>query len=120
MSGPNQSLVLPFADFIPKARLLVYVTRALNPIVTTLEEHGYSVGWRVTLLVPPVYGMHLNYADCAILEILTPFAFRVDLDTSQEDLFVAPTFPPPFTPAQVIPQSGETINNLTPIPLSLA
>lgn len=120
MSGPNQSLVLPFADYIPKARLLAFVSSTILATVTTTEDHGYSVGFRVTLLVPPKYGMSLFYVDCLILEVPSTTSFRTDLDLSQSDPFVSPSFPPPFTQAQVIPQSGETINNLTPIPPSLA
>lgn len=120
MSGPNQSLVLPFADYIPKARLIAFISATLLATVITTEEHGYSVGFRVTLFVPEGYGMALRYVDCLILAVLSPISFQTDLDLSQSDPFVAPSFPPPFTQAQVIPQSGETINNLTPIPPSLA
>lgn len=120
MSGPNQSLSLPFADYIPKARLIAHVTTTLEAIVVTTEEHGYSAGFRITLLVPVGYGMSLEYVNCAILEVIDELSFRTDLDLRLSDLFVSPSFPPAFTQAQVIPQSGETINNLTPIPESLA
>lgn len=120
MSGSNQSLVLPFADYIPKARLIANVTSTKDAVVTTTEEHGYSAGWSITLLVPPEYGMTLLFQDCRILEVIDAISFRTDLDLSQVDQFVAPSFPPSFTQAQVVPQSGTTFNNLTPIPPSLA
>lgn len=120
MSGPNQSLVRPFADYIPKARLIAHITNDLQAVVTTTEEHGYSTGFRITLLVPQAYGMYLLFRDSVILEVIDPFSFRTSLDTRLEDPFVLPSFPPAYTQAQVIPQSGNTINNLTPIPTTLA
>lgn len=119
MSGPDQSLVLPFADYIPKRRLIANITNTISAIVTTTEPHGYGTGLFVTLLVPQIYKMTILYVSTPI-EVLSATQFRTALDLSQKDPFAFAIFPPAFTQAQVIPITGQTINNLTPIPPSLA
>ncbi len=96
-------------DFVPKRRIIIDVTRALNAVVTTSEEHGYETGLEVRLIVPKSYGMELNFIPTEItVDTTTQFTTRVD--TRSQDPFVTPTFPPGFTDAQTVPISGETDN----------
>ncbi len=93
------------SDFVPKRRLISDVTNALHAVVMTTEDHGYEDGQIVRLFVPLAYGMSLNYVQARI-EVVTSNSFETDVDTREEAAFVAPTYPPPFTPAQVVPISG--------------
>lgn len=97
MSSPN---------FIPKRRLLSGVTVASRCVVTTTEDHGYSVGQSVDMHVPKRYGMSLPGITAKITAIPTATTFILDLDTVNQAPFVAPTAPPFFTPAQVVPADG--------------
>ncbi len=96
-------------DFVPKRRLVVDVSRALNAAVTTDEEHGYETGLEVRLIVPLAYGMELQFVP-TIIQVTSPTQFTTTVDTRSQEPFVTPTFPPSFTNAQVVPISGETDN----------
>ncbi len=97
------------SNFVPKRRLLSNVTNALRAQVTTIEDHGYENGQLVRLIVPLAYGMSLNYIQ-ALIEVVSSNEFLTNLDTRNQNPFVTPTFPPGFTPAQVVPITGVVDN----------
>jgi len=101
------------ADFALKRREVSAVTQAKEAEVTTTEDHGYSVDQLVTLVVPVNYGMNLNYISGKILSIPTSTTFTVNIDTSAQNPFVIPTYPPAFTTAQVLPVTGTEDNLAT-------
>ena len=93
-------------NFVPKRRLLSDVTVASRCTVTTTEDHGYSVGQSVDMHVSARYGMSLPGITAKITAIPSATTFILDLDTANQAPFVAPTFPPVYTPAQVVPADG--------------
>ncbi len=107
--GPSQ-FQLSDADFIPKRREISAITNALLPTVTTTEDHGYEVGQFVRLVVPDAYGMGLPYVKTQILTVPTDNTFTCDVDTSQLNSFLVPTYPPGFTTAHVVPITGQEVN----------
>lgn len=98
-------------NFIPKRREISAVSNATRAVVTTTENHGYSAGQVVRLIVPSEYGMSLFFVVANILSIPTDTTFVTDIDTSNQSSYVAPTPPPGFTQSQVVPISGIEQNN---------
>lgn len=97
------------SDFVPKRRLVSGVTNAFEAVVTTTEDHGYETGLVVRLFVPSSYGMAIY--EQGKINVLSDTSFSVTIDTTNLEVFSAPTFPPTgFTSAQVIPISGATNN----------
>jgi len=105
------------SNFQPRRRLISAVTNALQAVVTTTEDHGYSVGQVVRLLVPAIYGMTVEYVEATIVAIPATDQFTVDLDTSALDAYAEPAVPyttgsdPSFTQAQVTPITGVEDND---------
>lgn len=97
------------SDFVPKRRLIVDVSRAVNAVVTTSEDHGYETGLDVRLIIPLAYGMELQFVS-TLIEVTSSTQFITTVDTRSQEPFITPTFPPSFTNAQVVPISGETDN----------
>lgn len=97
------------SNFIPKRRLISDITVAERAIVTTFEDHGYSSGFEVRMWVPLDYGMNFFFIATTIT-VTSTTEFSTNLNTLFQSPFVAPTAPPGFTDAQVIPISGATDN----------
>lgn len=93
------------SDFVPKRRLLSEVSRGVQAAVTTTEAHGYETGFRVRLIVPKAYGMDLDYVETNIT-VTGETTFNTDLNTVSQLAFSAPSTPPAFTQAQVVPITG--------------
>lgn len=96
---------MTFDAFVPTAQLVTNVTNGVNAVVTTASNHNFNVGDAVRLIVPVAYGMIVTYLQVIVLAI-TPTTITTNLDTSQLQPFVTPTFPPAFTSAQVTPITG--------------
>jgi|SRR5690606_39343153 len=94
------------SDFIPKRHRIIDVSNEQFAMVTTQLANGYELDQIVRLIVPPAYGMSLNYVQAKIIEILSTTSFKTDIDTRNNKIFVEPTFPPAYTEAQVVPISG--------------
>lgn len=90
-------------DFVPKMKLVGAITNAMNAVVTTTADHGYSSNTHVVLFVPKTYGMFLDYVD-VVITVTGLNTFSTDLDTSGMDAFVPPALVH-FTPAQCMPAS---------------
>lgn len=108
---PNPQISQGQPDFVAKARLVSNVTNARNAVVTTTEDHGYQDGYVVTLIVPQAYGMYIPFKNGTIT-VISPTSFEININTLPLKSFVAPTYPPAFTPAQVIPISGFVGDNI--------
>lgn len=102
-----------YTNFIPKRRLISAISNAVFATVTTTEDHGYDEGLVVRLIVPSNYKMTLEWVQARILSVPTDDTFVCDVDTSDMDAFVAPSYPPGYTNAQVVPMSGVELNNIT-------
>ncbi|NGX57244.1 MAG: hypothetical protein K940chlam3_00130 [Chlamydiae bacterium] len=102
----------PAANFTPVRRLISAVTIAEQAVVTTTADHGYSTGDWVRLIVPGVYGMVIDYEPTKIT-VTSTTQFRTNVDTSYRLAFVAPTAPPAFTNAQVVPFGGVSVTDVT-------
>lgn len=103
------------SDFVPQLQLIVQVTNSVTAEVTTAEDHGYNTGMVVRVNVPAIYGMSL-FNQTPIV-VTSPTTFTTQIDTSQMNAFAIPTPYPPnaFTPAQVIPMTGQEMNIATPV-----
>jgi len=102
-------------DFTPKRRAISNVTVAANAVVTTTEEHGYELNQKVRLHVLAPNPMVIDGKEANILSIIDDFNFTTDYDTSLLFTFSAPVFPPPYTPAHVVPITGTVENRAGPL-----
>ena len=81
----------------PSARVISSITQAASAVVTTLVDHGYSVGQRVKFKVPhSVYGMvEINDLTGVITAVSAagawPQTFTVNIDTTGFTAFTFPT-----------------------------
>lgn len=117
---PNVFPVTPErADFVPKRRLISNVTVGTKAVVTTTEPHGYTTGQLVKLHVNKAYQMVLDGVQTLVtLDPADPnndVNFVTTVDTTNQSSFSAPTFPPAFTQAQVVPITGDTQNIAGPL-----
>jgi hypothetical protein len=104
-------------NFIPKRRELSAVTNATRAQVTTTEAHGYEEGQFIRLIVPKIYGLHLDYVKAKILSIDSTTQFTTDLDTSSLKTYTTPPTPdstnPAFTQSHCVPISGVEDNDVS-------
>lgn len=103
------------SDFVPQLNLIIAITNEVNAQVTTAEAHGYNTGIVVRVNVPFIYGMNLFVQSEIVVTSSTMFTTQID--TTQMNAFVIPTPYPPnaFTPAQVVPVTGQEMNIATPV-----
>lgn len=106
---------LDLADFVPKRRDIINITVAKKAIVTTTKPHEYFTGQFVRLHVVSPNPMVLDTIKAEVtIDSSDPnndVNFITDIDTSKQFAFNAPTFPPPFSEAHVVPISG-TVKNI--------
>lgn len=102
----------PPADFIFKRREISDVTNTKDCLVTTVEEHGYELGQFVRLHVSPRYGMVLNGVKTKIISIPSTTSFTTNLDNSQNNVYVTPTYSDGngFTQSHCVPITGTEQN----------
>lgn len=97
------------ADFEPDRYEITAATVAQECVLTTSADHGYSVGWRVRVEIPKVYGMSIDYQEATVVAIPASNQLQIDLDTRQQAAFSSPSIEPRQV-AQVMPISGQTLN----------
>lgn len=102
------------SDFVPQMHLITSVTQGPNAIVTTQDPHGYYTNMFVRVNVPPIYGMTI-FEQTQIV-VLSATMFQTQINTSNMNSFIIPNIYPPlaFTPAQVVPITGQEMNIATP------
>ncbi len=111
---------LDLADFEPKRREISNVTQAAAAVVTTTEDHLYSVGLDVRLHVEQAFDMVLDGVEATITAIPTTTTFTTDVDTSELFAYNTPTFPRStspqgFTQSHVVPITGDVKNVSGPL-----
>ena len=92
-----------------RLKLISNVTNAVNSVITTTTDHGYSTGMYVLVNVPRSYGMQLNNVTGKII-VLSSNTFQTNIDTTRLLAF-SPLAPgSQSTLAQVSPISGFFFN----------
>ncbi len=91
-------IVLQEQLFYPRRRVIVNITQAVQPVVSTSRPHGMTAGQAVRFLIPNVSGMvQLNatsdnrYQYGSILLVIDDYNFVIDIDTSGMTPFSWPT-----------------------------
>jgi len=99
--APN---VETYSMFTPSNRNIANISKAASGVVTTLVDHGYSVGQKVKFHIPADYKMiELDSVEANITAV-TASTFTIDIDTSGYTAFVFPTYDKtPFVYADVVP-----------------
>lgn len=107
--------------FYPVRRRITAITSANPAVVTTAEDHGYTVGQEVRFSIPSAFGMiqldnQFSFStgnQFATITAVTAHTFTINVDTTG---FTAFTFPlaaaVPFTPAEVVPFGENTAQAL--------
>ena len=110
---------LDLADFVPKRRRISNVTKSKEAVVTTTEPHGYITGQFVRLHVVAPNPMILDSVKAKVTidpnDPNNDVNFVTDYDTSNLFSYAAPTFPPAFSQAHVVPITGDTKNIAGPL-----
>jgi hypothetical protein len=101
------------SNFQPRRRLISAVTLADQSEITTTEAHGYEVDQLVRIIIPDNYGMKVDYEIAKIKTVPSTTTFTSNLNTSSQSAFVAPTEPPSFTQAHIVPITGNELNDIT-------
>ena len=76
----------------PSNRVIANITKASSAVVTTLVDHGYSVGMRVKFKVPSVNGMVELDGVSGDITAVTDSTFTVNVDTSGMSTFTFPQY----------------------------
>ena len=94
--------------YVPLARIVSNVTNDYPARVTTTENHDFTEGQSIRLIVPDAYGMAVNARGLII--VVNDTVFDIDVDTSDLLAFVqpvaVPNTPSAFTDAQAVADSG--------------
>jgi hypothetical protein len=102
---------VPFeVDYVPQPRELASVTNDIEAMVTTTEPHQYVTGQVIKFFVPMGFGMYELNSLQVKLTVVDDISFTIPVDSRQFNPFVVPSFPPAYTPAQALPQTGEGYN----------
>lgn len=101
--------------YYPRRRFIGNITAAGNAIVSCTADHGLTVGQKVRIVVPDVYGMiEMNNLLATIKAVPASNQLTLDIDSSA---FTAFKFPlpadVPFTPALVVPVGMDTAQAIT-------
>lgn len=89
------------ALFAPTIQTITAITQAVTAVVTTSDDHNFSVGNQVQFFIPENYGMRqLNGLKGYILSVTTD-TLTVDINTTLFNAFVVPTPPDPAIVYQI-------------------
>lgn len=94
--------------FLPNRQIVQGVTKARPGVVTTTQPHGYHDGLYVRFVFPEPVGMNQLNGQPALIAVLSPTTFSIDIDTSAFDTFNSAGV---VNPPQVIP-FGEVASTL--------
>jgi hypothetical protein len=90
----------------PSSRNICNITQAANAVVTTLVDHGYTVGQQIRFKIPTLFGMTQLSEVLGTITATTVNTFTIDQDTTGMTAFAYPTAAlaaPAFTSAQCVP-----------------
>ncbi len=95
---------------------ILSITQALPMVVTTVNDHGYPAGVKVTFLIPTQFGMvQLNSQNLQVIAV-TSNTLTVNVDSTNYAPFAYPSpLPGAYTSPSVIPDSSGVY--LPPLPL---
>lgn len=100
--------------YYPRRRFVANITAAASAVVTCTVDHGLTVGQKVRMVVPAVYGMTQMNGLQATITAVTASTFTTNIDSSA---FTAFKFPlpaiVPFSPALVVPFGEDTAQALS-------
>jgi len=110
--GYSQVTVVPNL----RTRDIASITQADPMVVTTVLDHGYQAGIKVSFLIPTQWGMvQLNGLNAQVISV-TNNTLSVNLDSRNFTPFAAPSpLPQAYTPASVVPNASGPY--LPPLPL---
>ena len=94
--------------FLPNRQIVQAITRANPGVVTTTTSHGYRDGLFVRFVFPENVGMMQLSNQSALITVLSPTTFSIDINTSSFDAFNSAGV---VNPPQVIP-IGEVASTL--------
>lgn len=106
----------PQPIFQPAMRLIASITQANLAVVTTTFAHQYISGTIVRLDIPPSCGMQQANQLTGAISVIDSTSFYINIDTTQFDAFVIPTFVPHVnSAAQCVPvgEINETLKAAT-------
>ena len=99
--------------YVPKPREIATITQGDITTVVTTSAHEYHEAQVVTFFVPIEFKMYEMNKVQAKVTIVDDYTFTVPIDSRQFNPFVIPNFPPAYTPAQVLPVTGEGYNTFS-------
>lgn len=103
--------------FAPSRRNIQSITNAPQALVTTINDHGYTSGLIVRLVIPFQKGMQDANDLTGTISVTSPNTFTINIDTTLMDPFIAvpnPAISPLLDVcAQVLPvgESNDTLNS---------
>jgi hypothetical protein len=103
--------------FVPYNNVIMNITNADAPVVTTYADHGYKTGLLVRLYIPISNGMGQLSSNPQFISIIDNTNFQIFEDTSAYDPFIPPILPIELNPE--LPQSiavselASTLENAT-------
>ena len=87
--------VNPNFPWIPDAQVITSISNGNPAIITTLQPHGYSTGFNVRVVFPvgtgTLFGMFQINEQVGTIEVISPNAFFISINTLQYDPFVIGT-----------------------------
>ena len=105
--APNLTV---YDKVFPSRRFVADISQAAGAVVTTLVDHGYSIGQLVRMHVPSDSGMTQMNGLKGRVTAVTDGTFTLDINSTAFTAFNFPTAVPPvapavrkFTPASVVP-----------------
>ncbi len=82
----------PQPIFQPAMRLIASITQSSPAVVTTTFAHQYITGTVVRLDIPQACGMPQANTLTGAISVIDSTSFYIDIDTTQFQAFVIPTF----------------------------
>jgi hypothetical protein len=79
----------PNPKFKPARRNIDTITNANPALVTTINDHEYSTGLIVRLIIPSAKGMRDANQLTGTITVTGAKTFTIDIDTTQMDVFIA-------------------------------
>lgn len=73
--------------FIPNRQIIQSITNANPGVVTTTQDHGYSTGLFVRLVLPDNFGMQQVNDQVYEITVQSPTTFAINSDTTNFDSF---------------------------------
>lgn len=93
------------SPFYPRKRVVVKITQAVNPQVSTAIAHGLTPGQAIRFNIPAVSGMtqlnptpQNNYQYATVLTVVDDYNITIDINTTNFTAFTWPTSVPNQTP----------------------